>query len=510
MRWLADVERQLGPKPGFCRTLERGNQVAVQTSADKIWISQSSHTLSCSAFSAAGTKNVPGNFHRPLPYARRPQIYSQVSGNRQAEMRRAINHLEQLADDRLFIELSEGMPLIVDNAVSLEKTACRLFEDGEFRASEVMRGIAEEEAAKFLILMDYVRCPRHSEHRAQVLKRFYGHVTKRVHAMACSYERIASFGELSKLVEDECRPLYLDGPNGIDWVFPNSIAAEREQGLYVDYVQDITDPSGDRFWTTPPAPSPWSSQYATPDSVGLCQALLQVGAASAAGLAEIADIWRGFVPEPDTDREQLRKLILHTLERLSDGGHAADELAVEFIVLHWPFPMWLLEMKEPRLPDGDLEQRLREVRQRQIEWIEETESKRDPKPAICRSKVEELNAAHVAWRCEADARAASRSTKGSGLPIRSSKDLAKDFELPSYRFLQSMFRGLSESERTALLALGWYAKETVADWPGSHKRAVNLEPSLSERYQIGYAHHWRDGLNRWKEAPQQFQTGRWR
>lgn len=429
-------------------------------------------------------------------------------------MRRAINHLEQLADDRLFAELSEGMPLIVDNAVSLDRTAYRLFNDGEFRASEVMRGFAEEEAAKFLILMDYVRCPRNSEHRAQVLKRFYGHVAKRVHAMACSYERIVSFAELSDFVADECRPLYLDGPNGIDWIFPNSIAAERERGLYVDYVQDITDPSGDRFWTTPPTPSPWTSQYATPDSVGLCQALLQMGAAAAAGLAEIADIWRGFVPKPNTDREQLRKLILHTLERLSNdssGGQCADESTVRFIVLHWPFPMWQLAMQEPHLPDRDLEQRLREVRQRKIKWIEETESKRDPKPIICRSRVEELNAAYVAWRCEADARAASRNTdENNGLPIRLSKDLAKDFYLPTYCRLQGMFRDLTEDERTALLALGWYAKETVADWPRIHERAVKLQPTCGERYQIGYAHYWLDGLNRWEEKPQEFQTGRWR
>ena len=429
-------------------------------------------------------------------------------------MRRAINHLEQLADDRLFAELSEGMPLIVDNAVSLDRTAYRLFEDGEFRASEIMRGFAEEEAAKFLILMDYVRCPRNSEHRAQVLKRFYGHVAKRVHAMACSYERIASFAELSDFVEHECRPLYLDGPNGIDWIFPNSIVTEREQGLYVDYVQDTTDPSGDRFWTTPPAPPPWSSQYATPDSVGLCQALLRVGAASAAGLAEIADIWRGFVPKPNTDREQLRKLILHTLERLSDSGdgeHPADHSTVDFIVLHWPFPMWPLAMKEPRLPDGDLEQQLREVRQRKIEWIEETESKRDPKPAICRSRVEELNAAYVAWRCEANARATSRTAEeNNGLPIRTSKDFDKDLELPSYLHLRDMFRSLTENERTALLALGWYTKETVANWPGIHERAVKLVSNYDERYQIGYAHHWLDGLNRWEEKPQEFQTGRWR
>lgn len=424
-------------------------------------------------------------------------------------MRQAIGYLEQLADHRLFGELSSGMPLIVDNAVSFDRTACHLYRDGEFRASEVMRGIAEEEAAKFLILMDYVRCPRRSAHRTQVLKRFYGHVAKRVHAMACSYGNIASFGELSKLVEDECRPLYLDGPNGIDWIFPNSIITEREQGLYIDYVQDITDPSRDCFWTAPPAPSFWAAQYATPESVSLCRALLQAGAASADGLAEIADIWRGFVPEPDTDRAQLRELILHTLEQLAGGGNAVDKHSAEFIVSHWPFPMWSLELKEPNLRDRELEQQLREDRQRRIERIEETESKRDPKPAICRSRVEELNTAYVEWRCAADARAASRTAEGhNGLRIISSADAAKDFELPSFRHLQGVFRGLTQNERIALLALGWFAKETVADWPRIHERAVKLGPTYNERYQIGYAHHWLDGLNRWEEKPREFRAGR--
>ena len=228
-------------------------------------------------------------------------------------MRRAIGDLEQFADKRLFEELSEGMPLIVENAARLDDTAHRLHRDGEFRASEIMRGFAEEEAAKFLILIDYVRCPRNSEHRTQVLKRFYGHVAKRIHAMACSYPRIASFGELSELVESECRPWYLDGPNGVDWIFPNSIAAEREQGLYVDYVRDITDPAGAYRWTTPDAPSPGLSQYATSDSVTLAQALSLAGAGSAEGLAEIAHIWRQFVPEPDTDRDELQDSIVHTL-----------------------------------------------------------------------------------------------------------------------------------------------------------------------------------------------------
>ena len=45
-------------------------------------------------------------------------------------MRRAIGDLEQFADKRLFEELSEGMPLIVDNAARLDDTAHRLHGTG--------------------------------------------------------------------------------------------------------------------------------------------------------------------------------------------------------------------------------------------------------------------------------------------------------------------------------------------------------------------------------------------
>ena len=157
-----------------------------------------------------------------LPVALRHDKEDTFAGtvsDRTHRVRRSILNLEQLSDIALYETLSEGMPLIVDNATNLDDTARRLYRDEEYRASEVMRGFAEEEAAKVLILIDYVRCPRSWEQRAQVLKRFYGHVAKRIHAMACDFPRIASFKELSSLVEGECRPWYLDGPNGIDWIF---------------------------------------------------------------------------------------------------------------------------------------------------------------------------------------------------------------------------------------------------------------------------------------------------
>lgn len=426
-------------------------------------------------------------------------------------MRRAIGNLERLSDTDLFKELSEGISLIVDNAVSLDETAHRLYREKEFRASEIMLGFAEEEAAKFLILIDFVRCPRDSDRRTQMLNRFHDHVEKRAYANTCSYHRIASFRDLSELVESGCRSHHLDGPNGVDWIFPNSIAAEREQALYVDYVQDITDEAGEYHWRSPDDLVPHPSQYVTPDCVKLSRALSEAGAGSPDGLAEIANIWRSFKPVPDTGREELRDLIAHTLDRLTQCGLGiVDEPTMHFIVAHWPFPLWPLTMKDRHATAKELE-RLREERDLAITLIEETEAKRDPAPAISRSMVEELNDVYSAWKSEVDARASSCAEGGDRtLRIRSSADLKEDSRLPSYARLQEMFRKLNGKERAALLALGWFAREGVADWPRIYERAVKLEPTYDERYQIGCACYWMDGLNRWEEEPQPFRAGRWR
>ena len=98
-------------------------------------------------------------------------------------MKRAVGDLANGPDDRLFKEVSEGIPLIAQNAVSLDETAYRLYQEKEFRASEIIRGFAEEEAAKVLILIDFVRCPLNPKRRAETAKHFYSHVAKRMYAM---------------------------------------------------------------------------------------------------------------------------------------------------------------------------------------------------------------------------------------------------------------------------------------------------------------------------------------
>ena len=385
-----------------------------------------------------------------------------------------------------------------------------LYRDKEFRASKIIREFAEEEAAKVLVLIDLVRCPRDWEQRTEVARRFYGHVAKRIYAMTCLYPSIASFRELRVLVESECRPYYLDGPNWVDWIFPNSISAERERTLYVDYVRDINDETGDCYWSTPSAPSFGPRRYESPDCVTLSRALSDSGANSPDGLAAIANIWRDFKPEPETDRKELRDLIAHTLERLKicELG-TGDESASSLIVSDWSFPLWLLTIREPRGTLQDLEE-LREERARTVEWIQETEANRNPPPAISRLKVEALSDSYANWARDVDAGIANRARGNKGvLRIRSLADTDKDFELPSYACLRGMFRELTEEERAALLALGWFAGEQIADWPRTYERARHQASTLDDVYQISYGRYWLAGLDRWEENPRPFKAGQW-
>lgn len=422
-------------------------------------------------------------------------------------MKRAIADLAGFSDDRVFKEVAEGVARITENATSLDESAARLHQGADFRASGIMQGFAEEEAAKVLILIDFIRCPAIPKWRKQTLKHYYGHVAKRIYAMACTYPRIATFDELCKFVKEESRPVYLDGPNWVDWIFPNSVSWERQQALYVDYVRDITEESGEHWWTTPYTPDSVGLEYETPDCIKLSWALSKVGASSPDGLVEIARIWRDYEPEPETDRGDLRSLITYTMMQLAGRGlGTGDEAISRFIVSSWPFPLWSVTIKEPRLNDDVT--KLRKEREHTIRWIEETEAERKPPPAISRSEVETLHNAYARWERERVELAARTKVDGdSRFRFHTSEEMDKWFELPSYVWLEELFRALNEEERTALLALGWYARETVADWPKIYETAKRRASTLGENYQMGLAHDWLAGLKRWEGEPRRFRAG---
>ena len=424
-------------------------------------------------------------------------------------MKRAAAQLANFKDERLFKEASEGITLIVENAIKFDDAARCLHEGGNYRASAIMRGLAAEEAAKTLILIDLVRCPRAFQGRGQVAKRFYGHVAKRVYAMTCDYRKIWTFKEVSQLVKAESSPYFLDGPNWVDWVFINSIVSDREQDLYVDFVQDLNPQQGKPYWTAPLEPNPTPRHYETPQCVALAHALLELGTKTAEGLSALAGIWRGFTPNPQTDRKEIYRLNRRTLQELRRrcSDTVADDPAEQFITQVWSFPLWPLDMEEPQRQPDVLNDLLAH-RERTIEWIEQIEAERDPPPAISCEKVEELSSAYAAWEREADNLTRENAPK-KGLHIIAPEVMEKSLALSSLERVRELFRPLTQAEKASLLALAWFDKEsTPADWPKIHKRAESMVSTLPEHYQIHLGHHWQSGLERWERKPQPFRPGR--
>ncbi len=196
---------------------------------------------------------------------------------------KAIADLDQLPDRRFFEEVSTGLQHIVENVTSIESDARRLTDQRRQRGAWILRAVAEEEAAKYLILLDAVRCSRGGRRLlAAHLCRFNQHLAKGLYAK-CAYLQSATFGELRKYIDQEREQYYLDGPNDIDWIFRNHILQHREESFYVDYVESDRE----HFWLSPQRYDEPIYKY-RPAVIRLVQDLHTVGFSSSAALALIA------------------------------------------------------------------------------------------------------------------------------------------------------------------------------------------------------------------------------
>ena len=148
---------------------------------------------------------------------------------------RRVAALADLEDADLFARVSEGLALIAEAANTIYASAKALSIQEHGRGSNILLGVAKEEASKYLILLDAIRCPRSPKQSLQKhLKRFSHHLARGIYAEA-SWWRVGTFGQLRKYVDMERADFFLDGPNDVDWIFRNEITREREEALYVDY-----------------------------------------------------------------------------------------------------------------------------------------------------------------------------------------------------------------------------------------------------------------------------------
>jgi AbiV family abortive infection protein len=278
---------------------------------------------------------------------------------------KAIRDLAQLTDRDLFPAVAEGLALIGQNATRLEEDARVLYDQERPQGYRALLWHAKEEAAKALSLLDAVRCPRQPvDVFSRQLRAFNQHLAKGVYA-ECYRGRPATFGEVVKHTDMLRQQYYLDGPEGLDWIFRNTILDKRESGLYVDYIE--TD---DRhLWIAPVADtsmigSRWP--YMPPNVLTVVRALEDVGCFDAKALEVIASTWRPVAMTPDFHWDPaLRALNRKTIEAMDAKGllKAAPPEIYAKVIDGWLFPLYSLDLaKEIPVEKADL-------RAQQDEWL---------------------------------------------------------------------------------------------------------------------------------------------
>ncbi len=87
--------------------------------------------------------------------------------------------------------------------------------------------------------------------------------------------------------------------------------------------------------------------------------------------------------------------------------------------------------------------------------------------------------------------------------------ISDGFQSASCARIRARLSAPSNGECAALVALGWFARERIANWPSVQQKAVDQTPTLDEVYQIGLAPYWLHGLDRWESKPAPFSAGEW-
>ncbi len=273
---------------------------------------------------------------------------------------RSIRLLAGVPEEQFIALTAVGLDLIAEHVAELELAASTLVSSCRWRGSEAIRVVSEEEAAKFLILLDAVRCDRRWQARkSDQLERFNKHLVKGIYAKTSDI-RPASYGEVLSYIDHLRRSHYLDGPNDVDWIFRNDIEAAREARLYIDYVDTDEGPR----WQSPQANDEVASMFGsvpgTSSVVELVAAMKRAGFADPSGLQLVAKIWRGFDPQPATHWTEVAQLNNQTLLELAEAGLTAPDFSnadARCVVNTWSFPLHGADLSAIKInPDALREQ----------------------------------------------------------------------------------------------------------------------------------------------------------
>jgi AbiV family abortive infection protein len=258
---------------------------------------------------------------------------------------RRVYDLASLCDSELFFKLAEGMLLCLQNALRLWRHARWLFIHDFTQSAMVIKLLAEEEAAKFHILLDAARCPR--EHIGKHLRRFNQHLARGLYVRYYEFT-VMPLSEAEKYLRIERAAYYLDGPNDIDWIFRNDIERCREETMYVDYCK-YSDAHEEKWEWRAPEPKKYRALPSVPPHVpGIIEAALllkKCGLATPEGLRVTACFWRTIQRPTDLSLEEIRQ----TSENILNIIHSAQpprrvQKLIPRVIESWRPPLWPLDL----------------------------------------------------------------------------------------------------------------------------------------------------------------------
>ena len=233
--------------------------------------------------------------------------------------------------------VAEGLPLILRSAEGYWDAARRL--KGLSREAMVIRGHAEEEAAKILILMDVVRCPKKlvASKIGSIVRWFYDHLARLIYADAVLWKP-TNVAELRGYV-DSHRPSHsVEGDVG-EFILPNWSLFARESQLYADVM---TDDAGHATWNAPNRVDMGPSLMVSP-ALELVQSMSALGLYSLESLEATSEIWgRTTFTEQETSADA-RALTRQLLDNLYADGlvpKTATDSHVSTLCNNWQMPMY--------------------------------------------------------------------------------------------------------------------------------------------------------------------------
>lgn len=237
--------------------------------------------------------------------------------------------------DRLAF-IAEGLPIIVASSRELMEAAKSCANE---RAKGILERHAAEEAVKALILLDVARCPAKviSRRIGPLMNAFYDHMARLLWADACHW-CAATLAELQAYLDHDRQTHYLDGPMGVDFIFPNEALDDRNSLLYAD-IASYED--GSLVWSAPRGDHSCTGMLLF--AVGVADALERAGAMTPRGLEILASVWGSVEFDLSDTSHDVRGLIHATLHALKGAGLISADLTdrdVQELYRRWQMPMY--------------------------------------------------------------------------------------------------------------------------------------------------------------------------